>query len=133
MEIIRARKTKLSIDLAPLIDVVFQLLVFFMLTSTFAKPAMELNLPKAVMAEKVQDTRIVIEVNRDGQISVNQELTSKEELVTSLRKLFKQENITTVDIEGDQNIVYGSFMEVMNLSKQAGATQINLVHEKDAQ
>ena len=71
MELIRAKKPNLSIDLAQLIDVVFQLLVFFMLTSTFASPAIKMILPKAKAVESVDVERIVVSINEDGLIFIN--------------------------------------------------------------
>ena len=71
MEFVRPKKVRLSLDMAPLIDIVFQLLIFFMLTSTFLNPAIQLKLPKAIQADARQMEKIVVSVDGKGDIFVN--------------------------------------------------------------
>ena len=129
MELTRIKKPKLSVDLAPLIDVVFQLLVFFMLTSTFANPAMKLVLPKAKSAEQVESDRIIVSIDTKANVMINGEKTSFENFTEDLEKVLANQNKTTIDIRGDKEMPYRHFVEVMDKAKQAGAQQINIVHE----
>ena len=71
MQLVRAKKQKLSMDLAPLIDVVFQLLVFFMLTSTFANPAIKMVLPKAVSADANDRQLVVVSIDENQDIFID--------------------------------------------------------------
>lgn len=132
MEIIRAKKPTLSIDLAPLIDVVFQLLVFFMLTSTFVNPSMSMTLPKAVTSDEANPERIIISVNQEGEIFLNTESTSLEKLKTDLNVLFQEQSERSVHIKGDKEMPYKYFVQIMDHAKQAGAQQINIVHQRDS-
>lgn len=130
MELIRARKPQLSIDLAPLIDVVFQLLVFFMLTSTFANPAMKLVLPKATSGELTQDQQIVVSMNRKGDLLINETTVPLNAYRSELENILHARQMRTISIRGDEEMPYKYFVEIMDLSRQAGAEQINIIHQE---
>ncbi len=119
----------MSMDLAPLIDVVFQLLIFFMLTSTFAQPAMKLILPQAAMTDLAQQETIVISIDKQGEIFLNNRLTTFDFLKSDLQEVIKKYNDHSVHVKGDQDMPYKFFVQVMDLAKQAGATHVHIVHE----
>lgn len=129
MEIIRARKSKLSLDMAPLIDVVFQLLIFFMLTSSFSHATMNVALPKAKTVDQPQQEKIVISISETGDIFLNEQKTSMEFLRKDLSVYLQDQS--SVHIKGDKNMPYKFFVEVMDTARQAGAKQINIIHQKD--
>ncbi|MCA9399911.1 MAG: biopolymer transporter ExbD [Candidatus Omnitrophica bacterium] len=130
MELIRAKKPKLSIDLAPLIDVVFQLLVFFMLTATFTNPSMKMLLPGAQANEPRTPQNIVISINKEGAIAINTQKTTLANFQTDLKQILDQSEKKSVHVRGDKDMPYKYFVQVMDLAKQAGALQINIVHQK---
>ena len=77
-----------EINITPLTDVMLVLLIIFMVTATFfvTEPAMEVELPPAVSSDPVpkQDGEITVIVNAQGQLFVNEEETSAEELTQAL-------------------------------------------------
>ncbi len=129
MELNRVRKSKLSLDMAPLIDVVFQLLIFFMLTMSSSSSAMQLNLPKAVTKDQETKEQIVVNVRQNGEIFINEKKISLEalrrELAAQLVKLDKK----TVNIKGEEDMPYKYFVQVMDSARQAGAVQVNIIHQ----
>jgi len=129
MELIRTRKSRLSMDLAPLIDVVFQLLVFFMLTSTFAQPAMKLILPKATVTDLAQKETIVISIDKQGEIFLNNRPTTFDSLKSDLQEVIKKYDDPSVHVKGDRDMPYKFFVQVMDVAKQAGATHVLIVHQ----
>lgn len=129
MEIIRARKSKLSLDMAPLIDVVFQLLIFFMLTSSFSHSTMNVALPQAKTVDQPQQEKIIISITQAGDIFLNDQKTSLGSLRKDLRVYLKDQS--SVHIKGDKNMPYKFFIEVMDTARQAGAKQINIIHQKE--
>lgn len=130
MEFIRPKKVSLSFDMAPLIDIVFQLLIFFMLSSSFLNPALRLDLPKAVYQDQKVPEQTVISIDQSGTIFLNTAKTSLRELKSQLEVVFeKAKSKKSVHLRGDQNMPYKFFVEVMDIARQAGATQINIVHE----
>ena len=131
MELIRVKKPKLSIDLAPLIDVVFQLLVFFMLTSTFASPAIKMVLPKATSRDMSSQQNIVVSIDQNRNLYINDQKTTIDSFQSDLRKILTMQSKNSIHIRGDQDMPYKYFVQIMDLARRAGATQINIVHEKE--
>ncbi len=131
MEFIRPKKPSLSLDMAPLIDIVFQLLIFFMLSSSFLNPALKLNLPRAVQQDQREAEQVVVSVDREGSIYVNTLKTPKLELQAALQSKLAKNAKKSVHIRGDKDMPYKYFVEVMDIARQAGARQINIVHESE--
>lgn len=129
MEFIRPKKSQMSLDMAPLIDVVFQLLIFFMLTSSFANPVLQLKLPKAEKFDAKESRRIVVSVDRAGTLFINSVQTSLERLKGELAFKLAGDSRKAVDIQGDAGMAYGLFVQIMDLARQAGARQVNIAHE----
>lgn len=131
MEFIRPKKVSLSFDMAPLIDIVFQLLIFFMLSSSFLNPALKLDLPKAVKQDKREPEQFMISIDKSGSIFLNTRKTSIEALKELLRTEFgNQPSKKAVHLRGDKEMPYKFFVQVMDIARQAGAQQINIVHEE---
>lgn len=130
MEITRARKSKISIELAPLIDVVFQLLIFFMLASTFAKPAIELTLPKAKTQDQQIQEKVVISISKDERLTINGFDVTLESFIDNLKLHLDESHNTAVHVRGDKSVPYGTFVRIVDLARQAGADHVNLVHEE---
>ena len=128
MELIRQRKVKLSLDMAPLVDVVFQLLIFFMLTTTLSAPSIRLNLPSAGVQDQGQQERIVISMTGSGEIFLNNQPTSLGAIKSDIERLLQGSSIKAIHIRGDADMSYKYFVQVMDSARQAGARHINIVH-----
>lgn len=129
MEFVRPRKPGLGLDMTPMIDIVFQLLIFFMLSSSFLTPSMKLTLPKAVQADKQEAQQIIVSMDKAGSIYLNTRKIDKESLKTQLADSLSKDSKKSVHLRGDADMPYKLFVEVMDLARQAGAQQINIVHE----
>ncbi|MBI3999501.1 MAG: biopolymer transporter ExbD [Candidatus Omnitrophica bacterium] len=130
MEFIRLKKVSLSFDMAPLIDIVFQLLIFFMLSSSFLNPALKLSLPKAQIHDSKEPQQIVVSIDREGKVFVNKNQVSMADLKTQLEQGLLQDSKKSVHIRGDKEMAYKYFVQAMDLARQAGAKQVNIVHEE---
>lgn len=131
MEFTRVKKPTLSLDMAPLIDVVFQLLIFFMLSSSFLVPAMKLSLPKAVEQDQKVPEQIVVSIDKEGRIYLNKTQVEKENLSEEIKLMLAKNEEKSVHIRGDEEMAYRYFVEVMNAARLGGAQQINIMHEGD--
>ena len=131
MEILRVKKSKLHIELTPLVDVVFQLLVFFMLAASFSKPAIQMTLPKAATEDQPRIEKVVITLTKNQTIMINGSEISADKFLDTLKFYLNESQDASVHIRGDKNVPYGFFVRVMDLTRQAGAQHINLVHEQD--
>lgn len=131
MEFIRPKRVSLSLDMAPLIDVVFQLLIFFMLTSSFSHPALRLDLPKAVSRDERQPERLVVTIGPGGETFVNSLPVPMSSLRSHLREKLAGDSQKAIHLQGDREMPYRLFVQVMDQARQAGARQIHIVHESE--
>jgi len=131
MEFLRPRKPSLGLDMAPMIDIVFQLLIFFMLSSSFLNPSLKLTLPKAVQQDFQEPEKIVVSADKTGNIYVNTQKVPKDELKARLENRFAKDSKKAVHLRGDGEMPYKFFVEIMDIARQAGAHQINIVHEAE--
>jgi biopolymer transport protein ExbD len=125
----RPKRPTLSIDMAPLIDVVFLLLIFFMLTSSFAPPSIPLTLPKAASAAPIETAKVVVSLDQAGGISISENPITEAEFEAALRAALDQNATTTLHFRGDTSVDYGVFLKLISRARNAGASQFHLVHD----
>ena len=119
-----------QIDIAPLIDVVFQLLIFFMLTSSFIIQAgIKINLPRAVTSEAVKLENIEIIISGENVTYLNGKVVTREELKTLLVQGTK--NKLTVLIKADKRASLGRVVEIWDMCRDLGITQINIATDQE--
>jgi len=115
--------------MAPLIDVVFLLLVFFMLTSSFTPPALSLVLPKSAVTNEPPRPAPVISIDATGRIALDGEALSVEQFEAALKARLSETGEKSVNFRGDRGVDYGVMLDIMNRARASGASQINLVYE----
>ena len=126
---IRRKRVSARLDMAPLIDVVFLLLIFFMLTSSFLQPSIPLALPQAAAADEPPPAPVFVSVDESGLVYVNQEPVAREEFIAKLGAVLAGRDDQTVNFRGDRTMPYEVFVALMAEARQAGAVQFNIVHE----
>ena len=111
-------------NLTPMIDVVFLLLIFFMVTTTFLNPEreIEVDLPTAESAGAVESPpeEIVITVRSDGSVFVRGESCEHDDLVALLRSAAQHDPETPVTIRGDRQAHHEAVVGVMDACGTAG-------------
>jgi biopolymer transport protein ExbD len=115
------------INVTPLVDVVFQLLLFFMLTTTFHAHDLEqlgIELPQAKSGAAAQDGGLVLEVHRDGSVTCQGRALTSEALRTLLEQKARADRDTLVTIRGDAQAKHESIVTVMDACGQAGLRQL---------
>lgn len=102
------------IDLTPLIDVIFMLVIFFILTMSFAKPILEVALPSSEVGKvvKKQDF-LIVELHSDGTIVYDGKVVDKEELKVILDANPERE----LNIYADMQTPFQSFVDVVDVAK----------------
>ncbi|MFH1656064.1 MAG: biopolymer transporter ExbD [Candidatus Omnitrophota bacterium] len=129
------RHTKLEhglgqIDIAPLIDVVFQLLIFFMLTSSFIfQPGIKVNLPKSVTSDVIQKESVVITVSSENVIYLNNSVVTMTELRKELVYAAKKQN--PLLIKSDRRASLGRIVEIWDLCREMGISKINIATDQE--
>lgn len=113
------------LDIAPLIDVVFLLLIFFMLTSSYIfQPGIKVDLPRAVTSEVLHRELLVITVNADNEVYINERPVSDDELVS--RITLSAVEGRPILIKADKGAYLGNVIEIWDICRQANVRQINI-------
>ena len=117
-----------GIQLAPLVDVLLLLLIFFLLTFNAARSENELDVkvPKATAAKEktapIGD--VVVNVKTDGNVVVNRRTLNPQELTDLLKGLVQLNAEQAVVIRGDEAGAYRNIVNVLNICTQAGVTNV---------
>lgn len=127
----RPRRPTHTIDMAPLIDVVFLLLVFFMLTSSFVPPSLPLILPEASAQPSDAPQVLIVSRTADGVLAIGDQVIDETSFVNALRQAISDSGTTTVHFRGDRSSQYGDFLSLMSKARAAGAVQLNLIHSPE--
>lgn len=125
----RPKRLTTSIDMAPLIDVVFLLLIFFMLTSSFTLPSLQVKLPTAKGQTDSSPEVILVAVDAQGSITIQGSPVPLYQFGETIRTLSQGNSDRKIHFRGDQKLNYGLFVELMDRARQIGIVQFNLVHE----
>ena len=119
-----------QIDIAPLIDIVFQLLIFFMLTSSFImQPGIKVNLPKAVTSEVVKYENIEILVTAENVTYLNGKVVTMNELKALFKQVAKRNQ--TILIKSDRRASLGRVVEIWDMARDTGITQVNIATNQE--
>ena len=135
----RKQRTSSSLELAPLLDVLFLLIIFFSISSTFIKePRFDIELPEtgAVAGMSVSEASIEVYVDRYGKFSVGEGIGEKEPINSSrlrekLSRFIIDNPETTVSIFGDKQVDYQSIVSVMDICRESGIKTISIVAIED--
>ena len=119
-----------EINVVSLIDVMMLLMVIFMITAPMMQSGLDVNLPKADAPALESRNTIVVQVKRDGKISVDGASWSKTEFASRFKALATRKGKdVAVALQGDQAVDYGRVVEVFALIMNAGITNIQMVVE----
>ena len=121
----RGQKPQTSVNLVPMIDVVFQLVIFFMVSTTFkVVPGIELDLPESRTAESVTLTPLVLSVGGRDEIYVNDLEVTIGGLEGALRDVVGGESPRPgehpVVVEGDSSVPYDLMVDVLDVLRVLG-------------
>ena len=115
------------LDIAPLIDIVFLLLVFFMLTSTFlVSEAIELKLPESKTSVASNVTPIVVRLDKTGKVALNGEDIALARLRQAITPLLAESPGTGITLKSDARADVQTLLEVMDEIRAAGGSNIGL-------
>jgi biopolymer transport protein ExbD len=111
-----------SPDLTPMIDIVFQLLIFFMVTAVFAvTPGLDIKLPEAEEAQAPEKENLFIVVDQDGNMKLNHQTVTFASLRDKLQEKRKLlDNTTMIIIQGDERATHGQIVQIMDIARQVG-------------
>ena len=126
----RKLKTKASIDMTPMLDVVFQLIIFFLVSTTFAVlPGISVKLPESETSENTSNLGITITAEKNGNIYFNDKKVNFETLSFELNsfdvKSIKKEEFP-VTLEADSDVKNGTIVQIFDIIRKNGHASVNL-------
>jgi biopolymer transport protein ExbD len=118
-------------DMTPMIDMIFQLLIFFLLTSFFILPAVNIDLPKSRSADARPPSSLILTVERDGSLGLAGRPVSLGELPAVISAALARTPDRTVVIQSDRGVAFGRVVEVMEAARDGGAQEISFLVERN--
>ena len=116
-----------GIDLAPMLDFVMNLLIFFIIAAAFVQESgIRVNKPSAKTAKEEDRSSIFIGISAENQIWVNRERIDIRRLRTEIERLHRAKPKAAVVIQGDENARLGLMVEVMDQARLAGVADVSV-------
>lgn len=116
-------RRKALINVTSLIDVVFLLLLFFVVTSTFLeRPGLDLTLPAASLAEVARRDEVTLELDAEGGVWLQGRRVAEEALERELKAALAAGGTERVVLEADEQVSHGRVVAAMDAARRAGAT-----------
>jgi len=120
-----------ELNLTPLIDCVFLLLIFFMVATVFMEPyLLKVLLPEAEQATLIEEKKLVATIDRDGVMEVNRHPVTLESLEGVLTREKEGVRVVTLIIRTDRQTRHGLVLDTMEIAKRIGIEKIVLATEK---
>ena len=120
-----------EINMTPLIDLTFLLLIIFMITAPLLENAINVS-PPEMSAEQIKDDKFkVVTLNHDGEISWNKQIVSPDTLIQQLRELKQSDPKITIMLRADGDRRYKEVINLMKTIKSSGFSNISLITQAE--
>ena len=126
LDLFPSQKKRFQIDMAPLIDVVFLLLIFFMLTFAIQGQGLAISLPEGEETEKVEKD-IIVKIDRNNKLYLNDRQIEIDSLGAALGEDLLRRSDKLVVIDSAPKVKYGLFARVLDVSREAGAEHFSII------
>ena len=121
-----------TIDLTPMLDVVFIMLIFFIVTATFIKEAgIDVNRPYAPTSDEQADAAILVAISANDEIWIDRSLIDPPNVKNVIEKLHQENPKGSLVIQADENSTNEMLVVVMEAAKVAGVTNVAIAALKD--
>ena len=125
MRLHNRKRRKILINITSLIDVLFLLLIFFMVSSTFIEqPGMYLQLPEAETSTLREIKDLVLQIQPVGVMFLNSRQVNWENLKAFLDEEFQQNTEAALILQADKEVKHGNVVRVMDIAQQVGITKL---------
>lgn len=124
---------RVIINVTSLIDVMFLLLIFVLVSSTFKQqPAINLDLPSSSTVQAMEEGPATLYLTDAGAVYLEGRLLSDEEILPTLRQLLASTGDDRIVLRADQDSRHGRVVHLMDLIKESGFHRVSLAARKDA-
>ncbi len=129
----RNKRSAAEIDISPLIDMVFILLIFFMVSTTFVKDMkLDLERPSAASASRAPEKILRVNIDNTGTVYLEDKPTKVYMLQSHLRDMLRSSPSKNVLVIADKHIETGRLIEVIDQCRLAGAEDVVVATEQEA-
>jgi biopolymer transport protein ExbD len=116
-----------AIDMTPMLDIVFIMLIFFIVTTVFVKEAgIEVNKPNGSLAVMPKNANIFIAITEDGKVWIDKRPVETDLVRSNLERLMAEQPSDVIIIQADKKAEHGLVVEVMDQIKAAGIDRISI-------
>ncbi len=123
---------KKYMDLTPMIDIVFLLVIFFMTSSSLVKiKAIKVDLPKAAKTDTNIKEPLTVSIDKDENLYVLGKKVSVNSIESILKTQIEKNEIKAIVVEGYQGISYQRIIEIMSLAKKVGVEKVSLAVQQE--
>lgn len=130
----RGSKLRVAIDIAPLVDVVFLLVIFFAVSTTFQDSAgLKLQLPTSNAAVDREPREITVVLDREGRLEFDGRLLEEDSLERELKAALAGRENPLVVLRADKDASHGDVVRIMGLIRQAGAEGLTIAARSGAE
>jgi len=126
LDLFPSHKKRFEIDMAPLIDVVFLLLIFFMLTFAIQGQGLAISLPEGEETQKVGKD-IIVKIDRNRNLLLNHKPIELDSLRSALGEELSTRSDKLVVIDSAPKVKYNLFAQVLDVSREAGAENFSII------
>ena len=125
-----AEEEENEINLTPMLDVVFIMLIFFIVTATFIKEAgIQVDRPEAVTADPQEDAAILIAISANDEIWIDRQKRDPRAVRGIIERLHAENPKGSIVIQADEGSTHEMLVVVMEAAKQAGVTNVAIASE----
>ena len=119
-----SRRARVELDITPLIDVLFMLIIFFVLTANFLQGRIEVDLPAGEAASDVEENALLLTVRRDGSVLWEEREREADEIAARAAEAAAEKR--EILIAGDREAPYGSVARVLEILRREGVASAGL-------
>lgn len=131
MQFTERQRTIRSVETAAMADIIFLLLIFFLLSSSFIlRTEIPVNPPQSTSTVTEDEQPVVVSVTREGEVFVGEEKIALDDLRTALGTRLAANPVKSVVVRGDKTIQLGRLVEVMDAARDAGAQKLAIATEQ---
>ncbi|MDO2950380.1 ExbD/TolR family protein [Aeromonas simiae] len=121
----KRQRDEIQIDMTPMLDIVFIMLIFFIVTTSFVREAgLEVHRPEASQAKAQKSSSIMLAIGANGEIYLDRKAVDVERIKVSLARMLAEQPEASLVIQADERVAHGRVVRVMDEAKAAGIANI---------
>lgn len=124
--------TPLAINIVPMIDIIFSILAFFIISTLFLTKSegLPVNLPGATTAQQQPSTELTVTIETDGDVFLNKEPIAVESLISVVGELVNPQVPSLVIVNADEGVNHGVVVQVMDQLRQVEGARLAIAAQK---